>query len=1156
MAWHIKTKISRKLFSVFFILVSLLGIVGMVSVTAFMDGNDIIRKIDEAAKISVVSLMMKKCLGDNPGEMDYNVYSIGETQDAEYLKTTDIEAGPWFQKISGAGVTDGKVSGCSADKVGGGRSVPEIFANYMLGGYDKYMSEIVCGKYANYQYSAQSLDGGWLYNYEGRAFIPWDSTNEAEPADCMSAPDFRITKDSYAMNSVFEHVYNDYKDSADNEYLADWDSIGLSGAVLYRVMYNDFAAGCGPDIGGQAADSLSGKAVSVDYNGGTFGLVAMTEFPTTIQYKTLRYDTIYNPKSQGMYCGEILQDMGNYFEAYADAIIGELRSFCRREIEKGVAEEIEKNADLIIALENKYSGIKNKYDEWWGKWYADTNNKTRFDTYSDVSGALDWINYYQYDDNNKQDLIDYATYRAYKTKWGNISDRDDDSFMKETDKGGYICNPDMGVEFDVTITEPSDPGETDYEQDACYGASGSLSWIVCPVMQKLGGALDWVYDEMVEPFLKVNKGLLSGSEGTREAWGVVVGFANLAVVIFILIIIFSQLTGVGIDNYGIKKSLPKVVIAAVLINFSFVICQVAVDISNIVGNGLNSTLSDISVGNSYECTPSGGGSGLTLSGDNGSEECVPMSSGSSEQAGMFKTMFNVAAGGLIGVGVASVVSSVLSTGFLAGFLIPILLLLVTAVIAVLFFFVLLGMRQAGVVILVVLSPLALACYMLPNMKKYYDKWFKVFSGLLLVYPICGLLIGGGQLTSKIILSASTNYMTYFVGCVLMVTPFFLIPSLLKGSFAAMGNIGAKVSGLGKSFGSKGRSSLDRGIKNSNRYQQRVKENQERQALRRANRIKNGVFGVGGLGNRAHLNRRQQRRLMAAGQVIAADQSKTRKAYEEQFAELNGSDLATEVDNAGRWIDGPDGDQKMAALITALNKAGKEEKVFELLDAHSGKAAMKSTAVRSALIGSGNFLQTAYGKRKEEKTFSEFKNAASKGLADYIKDNGVKDMDKDSLKYINESGLGGIVSSEMVKNGAISASSPKVREQFNKMLEGQINNISDLSNLKLTANDLSTMDDTTAGVILNKVKKLPGIADENAAKLAIQNALQTQIASARSNEQAMSKISPDGAVHDVFFSGAPTPTPPPPAPGPTPPTPPTPTAYGGGGGYGTDTSAWD
>ena len=43
----------------------------------------------------------------------------------------------------------------------------------------------------------------------------------------------------------------------------------------------------------------------------------------------------------------------------------------------------------------------------------------------------------------------------------------------------------------------------------------------------------------------------------------------------------------NVDNYGIKRMLPKVIVTAILINLSFIICALAVDITNIIINGLS-----------------------------------------------------------------------------------------------------------------------------------------------------------------------------------------------------------------------------------------------------------------------------------------------------------------------------------------------------------------------------------------------------------------------------------------------------------------------------------------------------------------------------------------------------------------------------------------
>ena len=334
------------------------------------------------------------------------------------------------------------------------------------------------------------------------------------------------------------------------------------------------------------------------------------------------------------------------------------------------------------------------------------------------------------------------------------------------------------------------PGGGSGNANPCFNNAGSLGWILCPIMNKLSDTIGNVYEESVEPFLEIKASLLSNDNATKKVWDRMITFANILIVILLLIVIFSQLTGVGIDNYNIKKILPKIIVVTILVNLSYFICQLAVDVSNIVGNSINDLLQGMAP-NPGDLMPKWNGQSML-------KEKVASSGGN---AAWFKTLVNVAGVGLIGTGIATVSIAFLSHTVFSALVLPVLLLLITALFAVMFFFVLMGLRQAGVVILVILAPVAIACYMLPNTKKYFDKWKKMFTGLLLLYPICGLVVGGGELTSKLLVRTSQDYLMYFVACIMMVAPFFLIPTLLKGSFAAMGNIGAKVSGLGKRVGS-------------------------------------------------------------------------------------------------------------------------------------------------------------------------------------------------------------------------------------------------------------------------------------------------------------------------------------------------------------------
>ncbi len=309
------------------------------------------------------------------------------------------------------------------------------------------------------------------------------------------------------------------------------------------------------------------------------------------------------------------------------------------------------------------------------------------------------------------------------------------------------------------------------------GGAGSLGWIVCPLLEWMGKASDQIYTNLVAPALTIESQLFSdnedGSAGrTRIAWGTFRDIANVCFAILFLVIIFSQLTGIGIDNYGIKKALPKLVVAAILINLSYLICLIAVDLSNILGIGLRRLFDEL--GNNL----------ATASVFVGDQE--------------FK--FDAAmATGITGVGILGA----LVAGGVAIYANPAILLslLISAlgiIISLFFLFVLLSIREAAILVLVVISPIAIVLYSLPNTKRIFDRWLKLFGGLLMVFPICGLLVGAGNYISKLLISVggSNGFFAAFTAMIVGIVPIFFIPMVLKGSFTAMGKVGTSLAGLG------------------------------------------------------------------------------------------------------------------------------------------------------------------------------------------------------------------------------------------------------------------------------------------------------------------------------------------------------------------------
>lgn len=304
------------------------------------------------------------------------------------------------------------------------------------------------------------------------------------------------------------------------------------------------------------------------------------------------------------------------------------------------------------------------------------------------------------------------------------------------------------------------------------GGAQSLGWIICPIMTLLGEAAEGIYNGAVEPALRVEPKLFSdANSNVEDAWSVFRNIANVIFVILMLVVIFSQLTGVGIDNYGIKKILPKLIVVAVLINLSYILCVLAVDVSNILGNSFQNLFRALSDGMSLK---------MEITGADIAKEVL------------------VTGGTIVGIAILGELVHLTGDIWMNRYVaIALLVGALGVVISIFFLFILLAAREAAIVVLTVLAPVAMVLYALPNTKGVFNKWLKMFEGLLLVYPIAGLLVGGGDFVSSLLLSAGMNdFFGSLTAMVAGILPIFFIPTVLKNSFSALGGLGARISSMG------------------------------------------------------------------------------------------------------------------------------------------------------------------------------------------------------------------------------------------------------------------------------------------------------------------------------------------------------------------------
>ena len=175
--------------------------------------------------------------------------------------------------------------------------------------------------------------------------------------------------------------------------------------------------------------------------------------------------------------------------------------------------------------------------------------------------------------------------------------------------------------------------------------------------------------------------------------------------------------------------------------------------------------------------------------------------------------------------------------------------------------------------------------MLPNTKKLFDSWLKIFKGLLLLYPLCGLVIGGSALASKVIISTSTDFFVYLIGLLILVVPFFFIPTLLKNSFSALGNIGAKFMNAGNRFGRRAASAGDKAVRSSKLFQEREQMRVSNANKRRAENIRDRINSRidRGLGEKDRKDLQALREKLRSGESLSDDE---KKQYDELIGKSN------------------------------------------------------------------------------------------------------------------------------------------------------------------------------------------------------------------------------------------------------------------------------
>ena len=298
-----------------------------------------------------------------------------------------------------------------------------------------------------------------------------------------------------------------------------------------------------------------------------------------------------------------------------------------------------------------------------------------------------------------------------------------------------------------------------------------IGWIICPVSNWLADGIDYMYSALQE-FLKTKPlETTNQNSGIYLAWVIMRNISNVAFIVAFLVIIYSQLTSVGISNYGVKKMLPRLIIAAVLVNLSFTICAILLDLSNIAGYAFQDAFMGIK-------------NTISTVGENTSTWTWS------------EVISTALSNGALAVGAGYAVSLALTTELLP-MLVPAATL---AGLTLLFVLLIMAARQALIIILIIISPLAFVCYLLPGTEKWFKKWRDSFLTMLVFFPAFAVVFGGAQLAGIIIIqnaSGSNGAIMHILGMLVQIIPLAITPLIMKFSGGVLGKFAGIVNDKNK-----------------------------------------------------------------------------------------------------------------------------------------------------------------------------------------------------------------------------------------------------------------------------------------------------------------------------------------------------------------------
>lgn len=223
-----------------------------------------------------------------------------------------------------------------------------------------------------------------------------------------------------------------------------------------------------------------------------------------------------------------------------------------------------------------------------------------------------------------------------------------------------------------------------------------IAWILLPVI--------WLLGKLVSLFLSILIAIAQYNDFIKSAavtygWTIVRDFANMFFVLILLVIAFATI--LRVESYNLKTWLPKLVIMAILINFSKLICGVIIDFAQVIMLTFLGAVKEITGGTMIELL--------------GVSKILEFNE--SEVEGIELSGWTILSSVILGV-----------------------IMMIVAVVVIVVMLMMIIVRMVMIWIYIVLSPLAYLLASFPQGKKYSERWWSDFSKNVIVGPIIAFFL--------------------------------------------------------------------------------------------------------------------------------------------------------------------------------------------------------------------------------------------------------------------------------------------------------------------------------------------------------------------------------------------------------------------------------